>query len=726
MRSELVKYQETRPTPRDSDLAVASDVVEIKSPISFRQALQVFLDRWWLILVLAILAALGAGYFVHRIPATYSARAVLQVEQEEHKLIRTDEFSGEDLRSSEVLNTIVHNIKNTRVLRRVVQANRLSSNPDFLPGKKNLSQMQLIRALSGMITAKLRQDTRLIDITVSHSNPELATRLANSVAEEFIRQNLDERFSTTTAANELLYAEAEKLKCKLEDSEKQVQAYKEANQTVSMEERQNIIVEKLKELNKSYTDAKADRLRKEADFKQIDSFKTNPDALLALPAVQEDSAISELHRKIVREEAHVATLSLRYKSKYPKMMQAERQLNDLKQTLRALALTFPASVQSAYQSALAREKNLEAALREVQAESLALDQKNIQYNVLMREVQSDRALYDSVLKRLKETDISKGLERAAIAVVEPASLPTAPMKPPTWLMAAAAFALMAFLSFAAFYIARLANTSLKTVDEAELVLGLPVWAAIPATAISKKKPLPHVIAEEPGSICSESFRTLRTTTNLNGHAEKKILIFASADPSEGKSFCSLNHALCQAQEGKRTLLIDFDLRRPSIAKSFSLPPETPGVTDYLTGKDSFRNLVRITPYKNLHVLPAGPKISNPAEHMSLDAVKRLVEEAAREFDRVIIDTAPINAVSDAFIIFPLADIVCLVVRTGKTPKSAVQRAIQLMARAHVPPSGIVLNFLPKRSGRGYYNYYSADYSYGERASEPRPAAALIG
>lgn len=205
------------------------------------------------------------------------------------------------------------------------------------------------------------------------------------------------------------------------------------------------------------------------------------------------------------------------------------------------------------------------------------------------------------------------------------------------------------------------------------------------------------------------------------------MLFTSADPSEGKTFCSLNHAICQAQEGKLTLLIDLDLRRPSIGENFELPEQTPGVTDYLVDKKPLAELIRSTRYANLYVLPAGPVISHPAEEMTDEAIRPLLEEASQRFDRIIIDTAPINAVSDTFLVLHLAQIICLVVRSGKTSRRAIMRAVELMARANVPPSGIVLNYLPKRSGYGCHYYYAPEKGYSSRKASGagRSSKALL-
>jgi len=263
--------------------------------------------------------------------------------------------------------------------------------------------------------------------------------------------------------------------------------------------------------------------------------------------------------------------------------------------------------------------------------------------------------------------------------------------------------------------------SIHTVDEAENLLKLPVWAAIPAAGSSGDKKLPHIAAEAPESFCSESFRTLRTTASIVApKKEKRVMLFTSADPAEGKTFCSLNYAICQAQEGRRTLLIDLDLRKPSVGASLELDSKTPGVTDYILKNKPLNDLVRPTAYPNLFVLCAGSRVANPAEQLAKACLSNLIGEATAQFDRVVIDTAPINAVSDTLLILPFVDQVCLVVKSGKTPHRAVKRAVDVMTRANVEPSGIVLNYLPQTSGRGYYYYYAPHYEYGPRnGSKPK-------
>ncbi|MDB6027485.1 MAG: Capsular exopolysaccharide family, partial [Verrucomicrobiales bacterium] len=557
------------------------EFVEISKPIDFRTLLQLLFEKWLTILTVSVMAAGVGAAFVFCVPEKYQAKAVLQVEQEEPRVLGTESVTAQDLRSPEALNTIVQTVKNSSVLRRVVRTNNLALDPMFLLNStaKNPSEPRMIGALGRMITVKLRPETRLIDIAVLHGNPEMAQKLANSVAQEFVRENLYGRFNTSKAANGLLYEEAARLKAKLENSEQELQAYKQATQTVSIEDRQNVLVEKLKELSKRYTDAQSQRLALEAELAQLNATTTNPAAILAIPSVQADPAVVEMRKKLLEEEANVVALSAQYQPTFPRLLQAKEQVRQLEQIIQSFAEKVRFSVESSHAAAVAREKNIESALKGAEAESLAVDKKGVGYNVRLRELQSDRALYDSVLKRLKETDLSKGLGQASLTLVEPAS--TAVQQDlPAMLIIGGCFFLGFSITLGMFYLLRRAKGSIHTVDDAEHLLGLPVWAAIPSSSNEMVKGLPHIMAEEPGSICAESFRTLRTSASVNApNNEKKILLFTSADPGEGKTFCSLNYAICQAQEGKRTLLIDLDLRKPSIGGNFNLRSETPGVTD---------------------------------------------------------------------------------------------------------------------------------------------------
>ena len=404
------------------------------------------------------------------------------------------------------------------------------------------------------------------------------------------------------------------------------------------------------------------------------------------------------------------------------MIEEQQKLQNLRAQLRTLVLKSPQGVKASYETAKGHESSLLEKLKEVERQELTLSSKSIPYTDLQQTFRRESELYDIVLKRLKEMDLSKSIEKNAVNLAEPAALPVSPAKPNRPQIMLISILSGLFVSLLFVFISHRSDTSIKTVDEAEKTLNLPVLGAIPIDKSRKVKLSPLVMVNEPHSLCAESFRSLRATIGMLGRdSERRIFLFTSAVPAEGKSFSCVNYALCQAQQGQKTLLIDFDLRRPSIANSFGLSSETPGVTDYLLGKDSFANLIRPTQYPHLTLLTAGPKVPNPAEQLTGGWVKQLMTDARQAFDRIIIDTPPLNAISDTLYLLSYPQVICLIVRSGVTPKKAVRRAIETMHRANAYPSGIVLNCLPERSGYGYYYYYSTPDGYRSKGVYGAPS-----
>ena len=684
------------------------------SNVNFRELIQIFLERLWLIVALTVLALAAGATYAFRSAPVYQSKLVLEVEQDEKKFINIEEIAPENLRSSEMLNTIAQTIKNSTVLKRVIQKNNLVADRSFWSSTTNApTEEEVLRNLSKAVTAKLRRQTRLIDLSVEHTNPETAQKLVASIANEYVNLRMEQRIGTTQMANKFLFDEADKLKAKLTASEQAVQSYKEKNKTVSLEDRQNIDIDKLKEFNQRYTEAKSARLQMEVDFKEIDRISNQPDLLLNLQSVASHPSILAIKNKIVESESNIANLTQRYREKHPTLIEARNQLADVRASLSKAALSIVETIKSDYRAVLAKEETFKSALDEQEGHALEMNKKAIEFNTLAREVESDRMMYDSVLKRLKETDVTKGIEKNNLRIAETANLPILPLKPQKFRIILLSFFGGFVLSWGLVHLLQQLDSSIKSVDSAERILGLPVLGAIPKHKTVKDGKGRLVTVSDPHALCSEAFRTLRATVSLLGREEeRKVMLFTSAVPADGKTFCSVNYAVCLGQQGHRTLVIDFDLRKPSVAESFALSNDGAGVSNYLLGKNKLPDLVRITDHENVFVLTAGPRVPNPAELLSSKWVTKLIEEASTQFDKIVIDTPPVNAVSDALSLMHLADTVCVTARAGKTSSKAILRAIEVLRRSNCHPSGVILNCLTSRLGAGYYYYYYGKKPYG--------------
>ena len=775
----------------------------------FRHFWHSLLERLWIV-GLCVLAGLflALGYLA-RTPKLYQGRIVLEVDVQDPTPIRSDDSSSRMrmmfLASQEAMRTIEQTLVNRSLLARVVRAEGLaedggrallgttigdddskaatkatpqasaspSSNAAAVQASFTPLEEGLAGAMSRMIKPVIRRGTRLIDVYFTHSDPALAQRLADSVGREFIRYSIERRAFTSQDTLRYLMEEEERLKRNLQKSEAAVAEYK-ANTPDALQlgggaaatgsqigagstgSRGGLVEDKLQELSSKLTTSKSDRMRLESELQQIDQIgEKDTDALLAVPSIAAAPAVNDRRRDVAQLEAAVATLEQRYKDKHPKMMAARAALKEAQEALRRTALEQPAVLRNTLEQARAAERNLEIASREQEKSAIALNRAAIGYQELARQAETDRALYESVLRQIKETNLTKDVKTNAVSIIERSPLPGMPVSPKPMMTVLLGLLGGLALGLGFVYASDILDRSVKTVDQAESTLGLPVLAAVPeigkgeaGTKSDGKKDAGgtasyRLVAEAPEGPAAEAFRNLRASLSLLGpEDERKVFLFTSAVPNEGKSFSSANYALALAQQGHRVLLIDGDLRRPSLHKIFlstgdgAADEEPPGIVDYLVGATDLAGAVRSVAAGRLNpellegdksriiaatagklsVLTGGRRAPNPAELLSGPSFARLVADASNAFDRVVIDSAPILAVSDTLLMTPLVQTVCVVVRANKTARNAVQRALGMLTGAGGRPAGIILNRLPRGRGAAYYYYYaSPGYGKGEGA-----------
>jgi succinoglycan biosynthesis transport protein ExoP len=791
-----------RPTssPASSTAAAVSNsslgpgAFETSKGMGFRHLWHTVVEKLW-ILVLCFLAGLflAIGYLA-RTPKLYQGHVVLEVDIQEPTLVRSDDGASRMrsafLASQDALRTIEQNLTNRTLMARVIRAEGLADDEGrallgrtkgVMPEPKKdtrtkptasepaLTQLEeaLGGALSTMVKPVVRRGTRLIDLYAVNQDPNLAQRLAEAVGREYIRNSIERRANFAEDTLRYLLEEEERLKGNLQKSEAAVAEYKaktpdalqlgggaNSNTGQTSGVRGGMVEDKLQELNTKLSAAKTERMRLEGELAQIEQAGDNLDALLAVPSIAIAPAVVERRRDVTQVEAALATLSQRYREKHPRMTAARAALNEVRSALKQAVLQQPAVLKNAIEQARATENSLRAAAGEQEQAALALNKAAIGYQELARQSDTDRALYESVLRQIKETDLTKGTKTNAVSVIEHSPLPSAPVSPNP--MKTIALGLLGGIAagLGTIFGMNALDRSVKTVDQAESTFGLPVLAAIPevsrseATSDRPESEAPagtssyRLVAEAPEGPAAEAFRNLRASLSLLGpEAERKVFLFTSALPNEGKSFTSANYSLSLAQQGHRVLLIDGDLRRPSLHKIFrdvgaSETEETKedqrGIVDYLVGEVSLSEAVRVVSARDvdiigtassspggtvtatggqLSVLAGGRRAPNPAELLSGHSFATLVAEAAKLFDRVVIDSAPVLAVSDTLLMTPYVQSVCVVVRARRTARNAVQRTSSLLTGAGGRLAGVILNRLPRNRGTDYYYYY-ASHGYG--------------
>ncbi len=770
----------------------------------FRRYWHSFLERIWIVAICVLAGLFLALGNLARTPKLYQGHTVLEVEFQEPSFVPTSDYATRTrstfLASGEALRTIEQNLTNPTLLARVVRSEGLaqdggraflgqsvfanrsssatarpepsqaanetenaSSSTTFTPLEEALG-----RAMVGMVHPVIRRGTRLMDLYVTHGDPAMAQRLAEAVGREYIRNSIERRASSSEEALRYLLEEEERLKRNLQKSETAANEYKAKNPDALQlgggaaatgsqgggGSRGGLVEDNLQDINTKLAGARSDQIRLEGQLEQVDQLGNNIDALLAIPSISAAAMVSAARSNIIQIEAAITTLALRYKEKHPRMMAARASLAEAKDKLRQAVLAQRPILRNTLEQTKATEASLQQALQAQQGVAVNLNRTAIGYQELARQAETDRALYESVLRQIKDTNLAKDVKANAVSVIEHSPLPNSPVspQPKKTILLGLLGGLAVGLAFV-FGIDAL-DRSIKTVDQAESTLGLPVFAAVPDTTdegpVSRLKRRSkafkssnyRVVVETPESPAAEAFRNLRAALSLLGpEAERKVSLFTSAVPNEGKSFTSANYSLALAQQGYRVLLIDGDLRRPNIHKIFRFPKarnnsdedSPPGVTDCLVGETDIASAARqisageiqlvdesiertgdilAATGGQLFVLGGGRRAPNPAEILAGPFFGQLIAEAATKFDRVVIDSAPILAVSDTLLMMPHVQTVCIVVRAAKTPRPAVRRAITLLAKSGIRPAGLVLNRLRLSRGVGYYYYY-ASHGYGK-------------
>jgi capsular exopolysaccharide synthesis family protein len=682
-----------------------------------RHLLQIVADRAWLPGLCLIVAIGLADVYLLLAPKTYASTAVLYVEQRDDKVVSIEDVSQQDLESTDMMKTVEQSLTTDDILLRVIRDNHLADNPDFVARKPGgYTDDELLKALSRQLQVKVRRGTRLIDITAQSRSAVLSQQIVQSLVDDYEEQNLNQRTAIATSANDFLLQQVDKLKANLEKSESQLEAYREQNHAVSLEEKQNIVVDTLKDLNLKLGDARSERIKLESDMAQYAQAGSDPQKIRLISSVAADPSVLDAQSHVADQERIIAGLAQTYRPEHPKYIEAEAQLAQLQAALNSAILKSGAQIATAYAVAQANEQKIQQALKDQEQQAMQLDKIAIPYNVLARTVEVDQSLYQSMVTRLKETDITRSLDSIPVRMISAPRVTAEPVSPKAAIILALSFFVGVFGGTGLCVFVSSLDASMRSVDEAEEALESQVLASSPQFH-GKKKDQGLPLLTQPYSAAAEAFRSLRTVLELREVTHRQVILFTSSSAGEGKTFSSVNSAVALAQQGYKTLIVDADLRNPNVDKKLGLPVGQPGLAECLLGAKKVEEVMITTNVPGLFVLPAGKPVSNPADLISGGHVAALMNDAVfAGFERIIFDTAPVNAVSDALHLVKHATEICLVVQAGRTPVKAAQRAMAALVGARAKEIGIVLN----RIAASRYNPYGYNFRQSKLSDQTGP------
>jgi capsular exopolysaccharide synthesis family protein len=573
-----------------------------------------------------------------------------------------------------------------------------------------------------------------MEVHFRSSDPQTAQNVVNTLMHTYQENNLKARFESTMQASDWLSKQLVDLQMKVETSQEKLVRYQKEHEILGIDEKQNITTAKLDELNKELTVAESERMDKEAFYRLVES--GDADAIASSPGAMESEApgaqtasqlLETLRAKQADLNIQVADLNTQFGPAYPKLVQMNNQLKEVDAQLQLEMKKIAGRVRGQYTTALRRESMLHDALEKQKQEANKLNESAIEYSLLKRDLETNRQLYEGLLEKLKEAGISAGLKSNNFQIVNSARVPTTPVEPnvPRNLGFAFVLGLTSGVGLA-FLLEGLDNT-VRTTEQAQAISGLPPLGMIPLgsktaregtpskrlTLASSNEAVELITHVRPQSQMAESYRALRTSLLLSHlGAPPKVIMVTSALPQEGKSTTSINCAVVLAQKGVRVLLIDCDLRRPSIHKTLGMGPRS-GLSNVLTGSTTLKQAITVAPtLPDLDVLPAGAPPPNPAELLASTNMRDVLAELRERYDHIVLDTPPTLSVTDAVVLSPRADAIVLVIRSGSTTKQALRRSRDILTQVNARVSGVLLNAVDL-SSPDYYYYYEYQGKYAQ-------------
>ena len=699
--------------------------------------------RKWLIFgIAAAFLVIGAVRTLMQTPL-YTAASRLQIDWSVAKVVTSGDVTQDDS-SYDFLPTQYQLLRSRSVAERVASTLKLGKDEDFFkprsfsllgwigglfagaPSSLKADEKLLEKAAAGMILGNIEVQpvtgSRLVDVYYSDPVPAKAQRIANAYADAFIASNLDKRFQANAQAKIFLEDKIAQLKLRLEESEKKLLEFAQDQQIVDVNEKSSIAESNLASANAALGSLISERTKNEQQWRQ-----TEQTAEINLPQLLSNKVIETLRGKRKEFDIEYQQKLGTFKPGFPAMVQIKNQIDEIDRQIDAEVQAIKDSLKAAYESSLAQEEELKKRIAVLQQDVLDLQKRSIQYNILKREVDTNRDLHTSLLQRFKEVDVASGVGANNVFIVDRAMVPGAPSSPnlPRALMLALALGLAVGWGMA-FLLERL-DDKIRTVEQVEATTGLPILGVIPKVEEASEQ------LGDPRSAINEAYRSLCTALQFaTDSGLPRSLTVTSAGPSEGKSLTSLCIARHFASLGRKVLLVDGDLRNPSLHKLLG-KDNAVGFSNYLTGACAPPDVMQPTGVENLAFIASGPLPPNAADLLGSPRVLSLLSIGSEVFDLIVIDGPPVLGLADAQLLSSAAAATMFVVAGGSSLTGNIRGALRRLQLSRGTLIGTVLTkYDAKAAGYGYgygYGYsYGTEYSYGAPANpsppEPDPQPKL--
>ena len=556
--------------------------------------------------------------------------------------------------------------------------------------------------------------SRITEVTYSSPNPEFSALIANTFVQAYLEKSLDLKMDSTHRSLDWLKPRADAELKKLQASEKKLQTYMEKNNLISMEERATIVPEALTQLGRELISAESRTKEHKLLYDKVRAVAGDLNAAENVLAVSEGGALEVLRAQILQAEQMNMELSSKYGAKHPMMLKAIADLNILKDKRRQEINRIIQKIRNQYELALANENSIRNQLNQTKSMALGLNEKYVGYSVLKREIDTNRQLYDALLTKIKDQSVSGERQPVNISIVETAKVPQSPVRPMVMLNLLLGLILGLCGGVGVAFFLDHQDLRIKAAEDVADILKIPALGSITFNRVAGN--MKEIVRTAPRSEFTENYNALRTTLLLSAaDIPPRHILISSSIAGEGKTTTATNLALTMAKAGSRVLLIDADLRKPTLHKVFKLHNQV-GLSSYLAGS-SDKSILNKGSHENLVIIPAGPIPPNPYELLNSNRMATLLDNLAKDFDVIICDSPPILSVADARVLCRFFDGMIVVARAGLTTYPMVKKSIRMVKEVKGEILGILVNAVQTRDLE-YYGYYS---NYLEVTAKPEVA-----
>lgn len=723
---------------------MTNNVEQSKSPdevIDLRKYLNIISRAKWRILGLAILVSALAVFVVLNMKPVYSSRATLLIEAQQAKAVKIEEVYGINSAQQEYYLTQFEILKSRTIAEAVIDRLQLAAHAEFQPrqswvteakqllpfltptaesqsevAKALRSREELVRQFTERLSIEPVRKTQLVNIVFEANDPQLAADVANAVGEAYIDGQLAAKMGITQKANAWLGSRLGELRLQLDASEQALQEFRLREQLVDVAGVRSLGSQELERLGQSVTQMRTKKAQIDSFVRVVRQYGTdNMEKLESLPEITAHPGVQNVKVAVVSAERKVSELSRIYGPKHPKLISAKSELSTVQQNLREQIQKLLKGMTEEANTISQNLASLEAEMQKAKGQYQDLSGKEAEYQRLVREVETNRQLFDTFMARQKETEVAGDFNSAVARFTDRAVMAVDPIKPKRKLIIVMVFiATLGFGVVVAFVMDSL-NDTIKTTRDVEAVLQQRSLGLVPKVA--GKKSLTDVnrtYFSPDARQFAESVRSIRTSLSLLAlERPLQVLMVTSSVPEEGKSTAASNLSFA-CRQLETVLLIDADIRKPTIAKRFGLPAFQPGLANYLAGTESLDACITQDENSGIDIMTAGALPTNPLELLSSPAMAELLQQLRGRYQKIIIDTPPVQAVSDALIVSVNADAVVMVVKADQTRSGLVQASLAKLINAHARVLGVVLNDVDLKQAEryygntGYYQYYAED------------------